>query len=123
MYMKVGGSDFIWLNTPQAVKDLMDKRSGIYSSRPPAPLCQDVASQGRRQLFMQYGPAYRVVRRISHALLNITTSTSYQPVQDYESKQLVKEILDDPENFYSYNRRYSASVIVRVTVSESKILE
>jgi len=115
MYMRVGGSDYIWLNTPTIVKELMDKRSGIYSSRPPAPLCQDVASQGRRQLFMTYGPAYRTVRRISHALLSITSSTSYQPVQDYESKQLLKEILDDPDNFYSYNRRYAASVIVRVT--------
>jgi len=115
MYMKVGGSDYIWLNTPKAVKDLMDKRSGIYSSRPPAPLCQDIASQGRRQLFMQYGPGYRIVRKISHALLNISTSTSYQPVQDYESKQLMTELLEDPDNFYLYNRRYSASVIIRVT--------
>lgn len=114
-YTKMGGSDWIWLSSPKAIKDLMDKRSSIYSSRPPAPLSQDVASAGRRQLFMQYGPQYRTVRKISHALLNITTSTSYQPVQDYESKQLMKEILDDPDNFYDYNRRYSASLIIRIT--------
>lgn len=114
-YTKIGGSDWVWLSSPQAIRDLMDKRSAIYSSRPPAPLVQDVASAGKRQLFMQYGPAYRIVRKISHALLNITTSISYQPVQDFESKQLLKEILSDPANFYDYNRRYSASVIIRVT--------
>lgn len=114
-YTKIGGSDYVWLSSPKAIRDLMDKKSSIYSSRPPAPLAQDVASGGRRQLFMQYGPAYRVVRKISHALLNTTVSTSYQPIQDYESKQLIREILDDPAHFYDYNRRYSASVIIRVT--------
>src|SRR6187402_1372679 len=70
-YTKVGGSDYIWLSSPKAVKDLMDKKSAIYSSRPPAPLAQDVASAGRRQLFMAYGPKYRVVRKVAHSLLNI----------------------------------------------------
>ncbi|KAH7327034.1 cytochrome P450 [Rhexocercosporidium sp. MPI-PUGE-AT-0058] len=114
-YTKVGGSDWIWLSSPKAVKDLMDKKSAIYSSRPPAPLAQDVASGGRRQLFMAYGPKYRVVRKIAHSLLNITMSTNYQPVQDLESKQLLFDLLHDPVHFYDHNRRYSASVIISIT--------
>ena len=113
-YTKMGGSDYIYLSSPTAVKELMDKKSAIYSSRPPAPLAGDVASAGRRQLFMPYGPSYRVVRRIAHSLLNINASTSYQPVQDLESKQLMYDLMHDPANFYDHNRRYSASVIVTV---------
>jgi cytochrome P450 len=114
-YTKIGGSDYIWLSSPKSVKDLLDKRSAIYSSRPPAPLAQDVASAGRRQLFMPYDPRYRTVRKISHALLNITKTTEYQPVQDLESKQLLFDLVHDPERFYDHNRRYSASVILSVT--------
>lgn len=114
-YTKVGGADYIWLSSPKAVKQLMDKKSSIYSSRPPQPLAQDVASAGRRQLFMAYGPRYRTVRKISHALLNITVSTGYQPVQDLESKQLMYDLLNDPGHFYDHNRRYSASVIITIT--------
>ncbi|KAH6666423.1 cytochrome P450 [Halenospora varia] len=114
-HTKVGGADYIWLSSPKAVRDLMDKRSAIYSSRPPAPLAGDVASAGRRQLFMPYGPGYRTVRKISHALLSITQSTKYQPVQDLESKQLLYDLLHDPEHFYDHNRRYSAGVIISVT--------
>lgn len=113
-YTKIGGSDWIWLSSPRAVKDLMDKKSAIYSSRPPVPLAQDVASAGRRQLFMQYGPRYRTVRKISHNLLNINIATSYQPIHDLESKQLMVELLDNPDQFYDYNRRYSASLIIRI---------
>lgn len=113
-YTKIGGTDYIWLSSPKVVKDLMDKKSAVYSSRAPAPLAQDVASAGRRQLFMQYGPQWRQVRKSSHALLNMNTAIKYQPIQDYESKQLMVELLDSPERFYDHNRRYSASVIMLV---------
>ncbi|KAK5045107.1 hypothetical protein LTR84_010255 [Exophiala bonariae] len=117
-YTKMGGSDYIYLSSPTTVKELMDKKSAIYSSRPPAPLASDVASAGRRQLFMPYGPKYRVVRKIAHSLLNINISTSYQPVQDLESKQLMFDLLRDPEHFYDHNRRYSASVILTVAYGQ-----
>jgi len=114
-YTKVGGTDFVWLSSPKVVKDLMDKKSSIYSSRSPAPLAQDVASAGRRQLFMAYGPQWRSIRKHSHALLNLTASMKYEPVQDFESKQLLRDFLDNPSEFYAINRRYSASVIMLVT--------
>lgn len=114
-YTKIGGSDYVWLSSPKVVKDLMDKKSNIYSSRPPLPLAQDVASAGRRQLFMPYGPQWRQLRKHSHTLLNISSSIKYQPVQDLESKQVLRDLLDQPEMFYTINRRYSSSVIMLVT--------
>lgn len=114
-YTKIGGADYVWLSSPKVVKDLMDKKSSIYSSRPSLPLAQDVASAGRRQLFMPYGSQWRSLRKSSHALLNSTAATKYQPIQDYESKQLMTELLDSPAQFYQHNRRYSASVIMLVT--------
>lgn len=114
MYTKVAGADFIWLNSPKVVKDLMDKRSNIYSSRPPLPLAGDVASNKKRQLFMEYGPKWRSIRKISHGALNLSTAVTYEPVQDFESKQLMRDILDSPEDFYQHNRRYTASVIMLV---------
>lgn len=93
----------------------MDRKSGIYSSRAPSPLAQDVASAGRRQLFMPYGPRWRSIRKHSHTLLNLATSTKYEGIQDFESKVLLKELLQDPDDFISINRRYSASVIMQVT--------
>ncbi|KAH7378727.1 cytochrome P450 [Pyrenochaeta sp. MPI-SDFR-AT-0127] len=114
-YTKIGGTDYVWLSSPKAVRDLMDKKSSIYSSRAPSPLAQDVASAGRRQLFMPYGPRWRSIRKHSHDLLNLKTSVKYQPVQDFESKVLLKELLDTPEEFMGVMRRYSASVIMLVT--------
>jgi cytochrome P450 len=113
-YTKIGGSDYVWLSSPKVVKDLMDKKSNVYSSRPPLPLAQDIASAGRRQLFMEYGPSWRAIRKHSHALLNLNASIKYQPVQDFESKQVLRDLLESPKDFYTINRRYSTSVIMLV---------
>ncbi|KAG8157595.1 hypothetical protein KVR01_012637 [Diaporthe batatas] len=98
-YTKIGGTDYVWL-------------SNIYSSRPSLPLAQDVASAGRRQLFMAYGPQWRQLRKHSHALLNLKAAEKYQHIQDFESKQVMRDLLERPDMFYDINRRYSASVIM-----------
>jgi cytochrome P450 len=117
-HTKIGGSDYVWLSSPGTVKDLMDKKSAIYSSRPPLPLA-NLASGDRRQLFMEYGPRWRNVRKASHALLNAKTAITYEPIQNYESKQLIWDLLKTPDQFYEHNRRYSASVIMLVTYGYS----
>ncbi|KAK3312719.1 cytochrome P450 [Apodospora peruviana] len=114
-YTKIGITDYVWLSSPKAVKDLMDKKSAIYSSRPHLPLAQDVASGKSRQLFMAYGPEWRNLRKHSHALLNLNTSKKYMVVQEFESKVVLQQLLDQPDQFYSINRRYSTSVIMLVT--------
>lgn len=114
-YTKIGGSDYVWLSSPKAIKECMDKKSSIYSSQPPLPLAQDVASAGRRQLFMEYGPHWRNIRKYSHSLLNSQAAISYQPIQDFESVKLMLDLLQSPDDFYQHSRRYSSSVIMYVT--------
>lgn len=114
-YTKIGGTDWIWLNSPKVVKEIFDKRSSIYSSRPPAPLASDVASAGRRQLFLPYGPHWRGLRKSGHVLLNLNAAVKYQPIQDFESKALMVDLLESPTEFYYHNRRYSSSLIFQTT--------
>ncbi|KAH7247143.1 hypothetical protein NW759_007910 [Fusarium solani] len=113
-YTKIGATDYIWLSSPKAVKDLMDKKSAIYSSRPHLPLAQNIASGKSRQLFMAYGPEWRSLRKHSHALLNLNASKKYRPVQNLESKVVLHDLLTRPDQFYTINRRYSTSVIMLV---------
>jgi hypothetical protein len=37
----------------------------------------------------------------------------YAPIQTFEGKQLSVNLLDNPEDFYMHNRRYSTSVILQ----------
>jgi hypothetical protein len=58
-HLRLGQADYIYLNSPTAVKELMDKRSSKYSSRPFLPMAFGVVSAFRRMLFMEYGPEWR----------------------------------------------------------------
>jgi hypothetical protein len=48
----LGTQVMIVLSSDQVAKDLLDKRSGIYSSRPDMYLGQDIASGGFRMVLM-----------------------------------------------------------------------
>ncbi len=50
--LMLGTKVMVVLNLDQAIKDLLDKRGAIYSSRPEAYIAQDVLSGGLRILFM-----------------------------------------------------------------------
>jgi len=50
--LMLGTKTMIVLNSDQAIKDLVDKRGAIYSSRPDAYIAQDILSGGLRVLFM-----------------------------------------------------------------------
>jgi hypothetical protein len=56
---KSGATTFIWLSSPRVVKDLIDRRSAIYSSRPPLPLTNVVLSGGKRVAFMPRNNVWR----------------------------------------------------------------
>jgi len=63
---KSAATDFIWLGSPMAIKDIIDRRSAIYSSRQPLPMSSDVASGGRRLTLMPKGNKWRTIRTIIH---------------------------------------------------------
>ena len=104
---KSAATDFIWLGSPQAVKDLIDRRSAIYSSRQPQPMALGAASGGKRMTFMPKGKQWRtlraIIQRVSNSfrmllmkLLTPQMAAKYTPIQLFEAKQLSVNLLDDP---------------------------
>ncbi|TVY30728.1 Cytochrome P450 monooxygenase [Lachnellula hyalina] len=118
----LGTKTYIVLSTPTAVKDLLDKKSSIYSSRPDIYLGQDVVSEGRRFVTMassskrttKYGPMWRSVHRMMHNTLNIQTAVAYIPYQDLENKDMMLAFLDDPKGFRKHVRRYTTSLTTQM---------
>jgi cytochrome P450 len=112
--IRLGMTDYIYLNTPRAVKDLMDKKSNIYSGRHAMPMALDTVSDGNRMLFMSYTKQWRELRKIMHSILTSTQAVNYQPIQMFETKQMCVDLLETPEQFYHHTRRYTTSVVMQV---------
>ncbi|KAI0413296.1 putative cytochrome P450 [Xylaria grammica] len=113
--LMLGSKVMIVLSSDRAVKDLLDKRSAIYSDRMDLYVSQTLASGGLRLLLMRYGQSWRMVRRILHGLLNTQAAQSFRPYQLLESQQMMFDILNEPENFKQHFRRYSNSLTTTTT--------
>ncbi|KAK8174071.1 cytochrome P450 [Phyllosticta citrichinensis] len=110
----LGTQVLIVLSSAEAAKDLLDKRSAMYSDRPDSYVGQTIGSGGLRLLMLPYGQDWRMIRKLSHQLLNANASRTYVPYQDLESKQMLVDLLDKPSNFIEHIRRYTASVTTSI---------
>ncbi|KAI0472821.1 cytochrome P450 [Xylariaceae sp. FL0804] len=113
--LMLGTKVMIVLSSDKVVKDLLDKRSNIYSSRPEIYVAQLVSGVHKvkdslRVLLMPHGDRWRAAHRIYHSILNINTAKSMVPYQDLENKQMMAGLLDEPDNFRNHIRRYTHSL-------------
>ncbi|KAJ5151788.1 hypothetical protein N7492_010083 [Penicillium capsulatum] len=116
--VRLGLTDWYILNSPEAVKEILDKQSAVTSSRPPWPILSDALSGGRRFLFMPYGVEWRRLRSVGHKLLTPRMSAKFQPSQELEATQLMHNLLtgnDSGKDFYMHVRRYTVSVLMTST--------
>ncbi|QKX53806.1 uncharacterized protein TRUGW13939_00886 [Talaromyces rugulosus] len=116
--VRLGREEWIYVNSPAAVKEIFDKQSQNSSSRAPSPVVSDILSGGMRFLLMPYSPEWRKLRATVHKLLTPKSSNTFMPSQLFEAKQLLWDILTDnenQENFYMHIRRYTTSVVMTST--------
>ncbi|KAK8862915.1 cytochrome P450 [Apiospora arundinis] len=109
----LGTQVMIVLSSDQAIKDLLDKRSAIYSSRPDMYL-GNIVSGGFRVLLMEYGETWRAIRGLMHNGLNIKAARAYVPYQDLENKVMLMGFLEDPNSFANHIKRYTNSLTTQM---------
>ncbi|OGM43334.1 hypothetical protein ABOM_008736 [Aspergillus bombycis] len=113
--IKVGWYHWIVVNTPEAMREIFDKQSLHTSSKPPAPIGDDIVMGGLRMFTMPYGPKWRTYRAIVHQLVSPKMTETFIPTQEYETKQLLYELAfknDNQRDFYFHTRRFSFSIIM-----------
>ncbi|OQE43099.1 hypothetical protein PENCOP_c003G02909 [Penicillium coprophilum] len=111
----LGTRVMIVLSSDQAIKELVDRRSAIYASRPDSYVAQTILSGGLRVLFMENGTTWKMVRQLAHRILNVAVARTYVPYQDLENKAMLLGMLETPANFIDHVRRYTASLTTQMT--------
>ncbi|OLN81889.1 Fumitremorgin C synthase 3 [Colletotrichum chlorophyti] len=113
--LMLGAKVMIVLSSDLAMKELVDKRGLIYSSRPQAYIGQDILSGGLRVLFMPNHDVWKMARKMAHRLLNVSAARTYVPYQDLENKAMLVGFLESPGDFIDHLRRYAASLTTQMT--------
>ncbi|KAJ8690632.1 hypothetical protein PTI98_012043 [Pleurotus ostreatus] len=115
VYARLLGKEMIILNTLQAARDLLEKRSAIYSDRPRSVLLEELMGWQDATTNMRYGPRFRKHRRFAQQTFNRGAVRSYQPLQHQEMGILLNSFASDPTSFVQHFRRYGAATIMKIT--------
>lgn len=118
--IRVGWYDWVVLNTPEAVREILEKQAVSTSSKAPSPLGHDVVTGGKRMPTMPYGPHWRAQRAVVRQVTTAQITASLLPSQEFEAKQLLADLAADSQNenqrdFYQHMRRYAFSIIMTNT--------
>lgn len=107
-----GGTIVILIGDFEIAKELLDRRSGIYSARPLMVMASELTCQGHHILLRQPDARYLLHQRLEAPALSPRASATYIPVQDMESKVLLHNFLES--NDYKKNFEIFAASVVYV---------
>jgi hypothetical protein len=126
--VRLGYYNTVFLCSPNAVKEILDRQAQSTSGRPPMPVLSDLVSGGKRFLLMRNTGLWRQLRGIVHRLLTPKASEGFRRYQEGEARALLWDVWRDcgekakgkgdgrdegEEVFYRHVRRYSTSVMMR----------
>ncbi|KAG1887798.1 cytochrome P450 [Suillus subluteus] len=116
IHSRMLGIDLIIINSETIARELMDKRSANYSTRPVIRTAE-LAGLGFNTASLPYGETLRQHRKIFHQVLRAEVSLSYHEMYSRHANELVINLLGAPSDLLlqQHIRGYTASLIVAVT--------
>ncbi|THH17464.1 hypothetical protein EW146_g3349 [Bondarzewia mesenterica] len=111
--LMMGSQPTIVISNARIAKDLIDKKSGSASDRPPTHMV-NVVTDGKYLTFARYSPDWRRARSMLQKMLTKEACAQHLPILQAEATQLMYDFLADPERFFEHTARYSYSLATSV---------
>ncbi|KAG8417128.1 hypothetical protein J3459_012616 [Metarhizium acridum] len=109
----MGPATCVVLTSRRLVKQLIDKKSNLYSHRPVSHISYDIISQGDHLLLMQYSDKWRACRKLIHQFfMESMVVNNHLALVDAEAVQMVRDFVEEPDNFMQHPKRFSNSTIM-----------
>ncbi|KAF8139802.1 cytochrome P450 [Boletus edulis] len=106
---------FVVIGRYQAAMEIMEKEGVSIADRPRLIAAAETLSGGMRIVTSGIGPQLRRARRALHTMMQPKMAETYEPLQFRHAKDVLLDILDDPERHQMHARRYAASVVMGMT--------
>ncbi|KAG2036261.1 cytochrome P450 [Suillus americanus] len=111
---RILGIDLIIINSETIARELLDKRSANYSSRPVI-RTNELAGLAFNTVFLPYNETLRRHRKIFHQVLRAEVSVSYHKLYSRHANDLVINLLNGTSDLRQQTEAYTASLIMAVT--------
>ncbi|KIJ09366.1 hypothetical protein PAXINDRAFT_87543 [Paxillus involutus ATCC 200175] len=113
-YLHVFGQGLVFLNTPEAVFELLDKRGAIYSDKPRLVMAGELCGCENMVAFTPYGDRSRRQRKLMQIALGPSSIKTYQPLLELETKPFLRRLVADPSKYQDHIRQYAGGLTLLV---------
>ncbi|KZT41676.1 cytochrome P450 [Sistotremastrum suecicum HHB10207 ss-3] len=117
--LSIFGKPIIVLNSRHAIKELLVKRSAIYSDRPKLIMLRQWAGWDWCLPMLGYGEEMHQQRKLMNACLNATSIRQYHALMTKETRDFCVRLLKDPKKHLELNRRMAGANILKMTYGYS----
>ncbi|KAF9807676.1 hypothetical protein IEO21_08134 [Rhodonia placenta] len=114
-YLDALGQHIVVINSATVARELLDRRSSIYSGRPHLVCAVSFAGYDRMLLLQPYGDELRQQRRLISQTLSMSTIGKYYDIQEAAARRLVLGVIDNPSPLEGQIKTHIASIIMLVT--------
>ncbi|EKM55873.1 uncharacterized protein PHACADRAFT_209385 [Phanerochaete carnosa HHB-10118-sp] len=114
VHFEVLGTHIVVINSAEVAKDLLEKRSSIYSDKQRSVMIQELTGWHRNFSLLPYGDGWRIRRRLFHQQFRPMAVPHYHPMQVKGVHGLLRSLLDSPEHFRDHLRFMTAKIILNI---------
>ncbi|KAF8993008.1 cytochrome P450 [Cyathus striatus] len=115
LHLEAAGSSIVVLNSYEAAKELLEKRSAIYSSRPHSVMLSELSGFGWQLGLMPYNDDWRARRTLFQRHLHPNNKEIYQPRAKKYVRRMLRQLLKDPEDYVSHVDHMAVSISLGIT--------
>ncbi|KAF7330594.1 Cytochrome P450 [Mycena sanguinolenta] len=115
IHLNVAGTSIVVLSSIEAVKELFEKRSALYSDRPRLSMLVELMGWDFAIAFMKYGDRWRSHRKIFHEAFNIGAVEQFQPQELAATHELLRRLLRGSTDVMKDFRHFTGTVIMNIT--------
>ncbi|KAF9645995.1 cytochrome P450 [Thelephora ganbajun] len=108
------GMNIIVLSSEEAISNLVDQKSAIYSDRPNMPMMRLMGLMDWALSLLPYGEKWRSYRKLFHEILNVRTAENFDSHQYKRTHSFLWRLLNSPENFEDDITFLSGSLIMSI---------
>ncbi|TFK34662.1 cytochrome P450 [Crucibulum laeve] len=113
-YLHVLGQGLVFLNSPEAAFDLLDKRGSIYSDKPQLVMVGDLCGCKHMVAFTGYGDESKRQRRLMHKAFGLGAIPSYHPLISTQTNTFLRRLITSPTEYVAHTRRYAGGLTLNV---------
>ncbi|KAJ7176250.1 cytochrome P450 [Mycena crocata] len=115
IHLNVAGTSIIVLSSIEAIRELFDKRSSLYSDRSRLPMINELMGWDFSMGFMKYGDLWRSHRKMVHDAFNVRAVHQFSPQVRAVTHAVLRRIVDRPNDIMEHFRHLAGALVMRVT--------